>query len=196
MYCDECKKNPATIHYTKVVNGHKEERHLCEACASKLNMDADMQMPSFPSFKMMSDFPSFGLLPDFSMADFVGGFFNPQDKTEPYVQQVMPNTDACPVCGMTAGEFKKLGRVGCPNCYKHFGEYMPGLLRRIHGTTNHVGKVPAKGEAQLASKHKIEQLRSELKAAINREDFEQAAKLRDEIKNLEKGYINGGGQNA
>ena len=196
MYCDECKKNQANVHYTKVVNGHKEERHLCEECARKLNLDADWQMPSFPSFKMMSDFPSFGMLPDFSMADFVGGFFNPQDKTEPYVQAVMPNTNACPVCGMTAGEFKKLGRVGCENCYKHFGEYMPGLLRRIHGSTSHVGKVPIRGEAKLASQHRIETLRARLKDAVNREDFELAAKLRDEIKVVENGDINGGGANA
>lgn len=73
---------------------------------------------------------------------------------------------------------------------------MPGLLRRIHGSTTHVGKVPAKGEAQLASQHRAEQLKEELKAAVAREDFERAAQLRDEIKTLENGHINGGEQNA
>lgn len=196
MYCDECKKNQANIHYTKVINGHKEERHLCEECARKLNLDNDLQMPSFPSFNMLPDFPSFGMLPDFSMADFVGGFFNPQEKTEPYVQQAMPNNNACPVCGMTAGEFKKLGRVGCQNCYQHFGEYMPSLLRRIHGSTSHVGKAPIRGEAKLAAQVQIERLRNDLKAAVAKEDFELAAKLRDEIKTLENGDNNGGMPNA
>lgn len=196
MYCDECKKNQANIHYTKVVNGHKEERHLCDECAKKLNLDQDLKMPSFPSFNMMPDFPSFGVLPDFSMADFVGGFFNPQEKTEPYIQQAMPNSNACPICGMTAGEFKKLGRVGCQNCYQHFGDYMPGLLRRIHGSTTHVGKVPIKGEAQLAAMQKIDNKKEALKDAIAREDFELAAKLRDEIRVLENRDNNGGGENA
>ena len=111
MYCELCKKNPATIHYTKIVNGHKEERHICEQCANNLK-------------EPIGVFPTLGLMPDFSMADFIGGFYNQENQSQPFVQKNMSAHDACPVCGMTAGEFRKLGRVGCSHCYEYFSEYM------------------------------------------------------------------------
>ena len=179
MYCEMCKKNPATIHYTKIVNGHKEERHVCEECASHLK-------------EPLGAFPTLGLLPDFSMADFIGGFFNPESQSQPFVQKNMSPQDACPVCGMTAGEFRKLGRVGCSNCYDYFSDVMPGLIQRIHGNSCHTGKVPIRGEARLAEKQKASRLRQELQMAVQAENFERAAELRDEIKKLEED----GGQNA
>ena len=100
--------------------------------------------------------------------------------------------DACPMCGMTAGEFRRVGRVGCSNCYSYFAEYMPGLIQRIHGNSRHTGKVPVRGEAKLAEKQKIVQLRQALQQAISEEQFERAAELRDEIRRLEQD----GGHNA
>ena len=179
MYCEVCKKNPATIHYTKIVNGYKEERHLCEQCANGLKEPGGV-------------FPTLGLMPDFSMADFIGGFFNPESQSQPFVQKNMSANDACPTCGMTAGEFRRLGRVGCSNCYSYFADYMPGLIQRIHGNSRHTGKVPVRGEAKLAEKQKIVQLRQQLQQAIAEEHFERAAELRDEIRSLEQE----GGQNA
>ena len=73
MLCEMCKKNPATVHYTKVVNGLKEEKHLCEECAAKMKQSGEFN-DFFSSFDTKH---KFGLLPDFSMADFIGGFFNP-----------------------------------------------------------------------------------------------------------------------
>jgi protein arginine kinase activator len=179
MYCELCKKNPATIHYTKIVNGYKEERHLCEQCANSLKEPG-------------GGFPTLGLMPDFSMADFIGGFFNPESQSQPFVQKNMTAHDACPMCGMTAGEFRRVGRVGCSNCYSYFAEYMPGLIQRIHGNSRHTGKVPVRGEAKLAEKQKIVQLRQALQQAISEEQFEWAAELRDEIRRLEQD----GGHNA
>ena len=179
MYCELCKKNIATIHYTKIVNGHKEERHVCDQCARQMK-------------EPMNAFPTLGLMPDFSMADFIGGFFNPENQSQPFVQKNMSAYDACPVCGMTAGEFRKLGRVGCSNCYEYFSDYMPGLIKRIHGNSCHTGKVPARGEARLAERQKAVLLREELRCAIQEENFERAAQLRDEIRVLEQE----GGQNA
>jgi protein arginine kinase activator len=140
----------------------------------------------------MNAFPTLGLMPDFSMADFIGGFFNPENQSQPFVQKNMSVHDACPVCGMTAGEFRKLGRVGCSNCYEYFSDYMPGLIKRIHGNSCHTGKVPARGEAKLVEKQKAVVLREELQRAIQEENFERAAQLRDEIRALEQE----GGQNA
>ena len=179
MYCELCKKNPATIHYTKIVNGYKEERHLCEQCANSLKEPG-------------GGFPTLGLMPDFSMADFIGGFFNPESQSQPFVQKNMTAHDACPMCGMTAGEFRRVGRVGCSNCYSYFAEYMPGLIQRIHGNSRHTGKVPVRGEAKLAEKQKRVQLRQALQQAISEEQFERAAELRDEIRRLEQD----GGHNA
>ena len=179
MYCELCKKNPATIHYTKIVNGYKEERHLCEQSANSLKEPG-------------GGFPTLGLMPDFSMADFIGGFFNPESQSQPFVQKNMTAHDACPMCGMTAGEFRRVGRVGCSNCYSYFAEYMPGLIQRIHGNSRHTGKVPVRGEAKLAEKQKIVQLRQALQQAISEEQFERAAELRDEIRRLEQE----GGHNA
>ncbi|MBO5301224.1 MAG: UvrB/UvrC motif-containing protein, partial [Peptococcaceae bacterium] len=127
-----------------------------------------------------------GLMPDFSMADFIGGFFNPESQSQPFVQKNMSAHDACPVCGMTAGEFRRVGRVGCSNCYSYFADYMPGLIQRIHGNSRHTGKVPVRGEAKLAEKQKVVQLRQELQQAIAEENFERAAELRDSIRNLEQ----------
>ena len=155
MYCDMCKKNPANIHYTTVINGHKEERHLCESCASQL------QQSSTP-------FPALGLMPDFSMADFIGGFFNQGNQAQSYVQKNMQATDACPTCHMTAGEFRKLGQLGCSHCYEYFGDYIPGLIQRIHGNTRHIGKVPHRGQKKLRHQQEIDGLKNQLQAAISR----------------------------
>ena len=179
MYCELCKKNPATIHYTKIVNGYKEERHLCEQCANSLKEPGGV-------------FPTLGLMPDFSMADFIGGFFNPESQSQPFVQKNMSVHDACTMCGMTSGEFRRVGRVGCSNCYSYFADYMPGLIQRIHGNSRHTGKVPVRGETKLAEKQKAVQLRQELQQAIADEQFERAAELRDEIRRLEQE----GGHNA
>ena len=123
---------------------------------------------------------------------FIGGFFNPESQSQPFVQKNMTAQDACPMCGMTAGEFRRVGRVGCSNCYSYFAEYMPGLIQRIHGNSRHTGKVPVRNEAKLAEKQKIVQLRQALQQAISEEKFEQAAELRDEIRRLEQE----GGYNA
>lgn len=182
MYCELCKKNPATIHYTKIINGQKEEKHLCEQCANNLK-------------EPMMPFPTLGLTPDFSMADFIGGFFNQGTQPQSYVQKNMSAYDACPTCGMTAGEFRQQGQVGCSQCYHYFSDYMPSLIQRIHGNSRHIGKVPVRGEAKLAAVQQAQSLKEQLQAAIQREDFEQAAQLRDKIKQMELGE-HGGDQNA
>lgn len=173
MYCEICKKNPATIHYTKIVNGHKEERHVCEACANQ--------------FTEGGSYAALGLLPDFSMADFVAGFFQQGAQSQPFVQKNMSAYDACPVCGMTAGEFRKLGQVGCSNCYDYFSAYIPALIQRIHGNSRHLGKIPHQEKSELVKAQEINNLRRQLQEAVQLENFELAAQLRDEIRAKEQG---------
>lgn len=183
MYCEVCQKNIATIHYTKVINGDKQEKHLCEACAENAQ-----------EFK--TSFSTVGLLPDFSMSDFIGSFFHQGLQSNSIESSKMQQQSGCSSCGMSVEEFHKIGRMGCSGCYDHFANQMPVMLQRIHGNTNHIGKIPARGKAVLAKRKQCEQLKAQLQQAVAQEDFEQAAQLRDQIRQLEATDQDGGGSHV
>lgn len=168
MLCDECKKRAACMHITKIINGQKVEKHLCEQCAQEhghINFSFD---------------------DNFSVHDFLKGIFsNYQGECGQYQTET-----ACPQCGMTYRDFSRNGKIGCNICYKTFGERLIPLLRRIHGTSNHTGKIPRRGGGAISLKQQLNGLRKELERCVAREEYEQAAKLRDEIRALEK-TING-----
>lgn len=92
----------------------------------------------------------------------------------------------CPQCGLSSAEFNKTGRLGCGECYTAFVDELRGLLRRIHGRDHHVGKVPALNPAHLEARKELMFLRRQLKRAIEREEFEHAAGLRDRINEIER----------
>jgi protein arginine kinase activator len=92
----------------------------------------------------------------------------------------------CPKCGLTYSDFKKIGRLGCGDCYITFKKYLGPLLKRIHGSSQHVGKSPLKVTKVLKKKIDLQELRNRLQKLIEQEAFEEAAKLRDQIKELEK----------
>ena len=94
-------------------------------------------------------------------------------------------TQKCPVCGFTQADFKKTGRLGCPDCYLVFGEGLEPLLKSMHKGTRHVGKAPAGRQASHPAQEDVKSLQEQLNKAIQAEDFEQAAHLRDEIKRLQ-----------
>ncbi|MEW6725189.1 MAG: UvrB/UvrC motif-containing protein [Bacillota bacterium] len=162
MLCQECRKRPATLHYTKIINGQKTELHLCQECAEE---HKDLMEASFA-------FPN-----------FVAGLMNPG-----FLGKQLPGSGdvRCPTCGLTYQQFASSGRLGCGECYQHFDERMEPLLRRIHGNTVHSGKVPARAGGAVRVKKELNSLKSELQKAVAREDFERAAELRDRIKDLEK----------
>ncbi|MFP4698526.1 MAG: UvrB/UvrC motif-containing protein [Eubacteriales bacterium] len=165
MLCERCAKNPATVYLTKIINGKKTEVHLCEQCASeteKVYLDKQLSFQNLLS----------GLL----------------DMTENHPQKVENKSDnvSCPVCHMTYKTFRKTGKFGCANCYETFGLYLPPILKRIHGNYVHTGKMPKNAKKQIVVKRKIEDLRYKLKKAVQKEEFEEAARLRDEIRELEK----------
>ncbi|MCL6593664.1 MAG: UvrB/UvrC motif-containing protein, partial [Alicyclobacillus sp.] len=95
-------------------------------------------------------------------------------------------TQRCDHCGMTYEQFAKLGRFGCPHCYDSFQGRLEPLLRRIQSSTNHTGKVPLRAGKHVQLKKQLQRLRHELQQAVHLEQFEQAAKLRDEIRRLEQ----------
>lgn len=166
MKCDHCNR-PATVHMTEVRNGKHIERNLCEQCAAKHQGIAPT--PHMPINE---------LLTKFVMAH--------SGVSEQPVTQ-------CDQCGITWAEFRQTGLLGCPADYDHFDRDLAPLIQRAHeGATHHVGKTPAKhGEAKAAPERRstvdVTRLRKELQRAIEAEDYESAAKLRDQIKAAEQG---------
>ncbi|MGU3473791.1 UvrB/UvrC motif-containing protein [Paenibacillus sp. D51F] len=166
MLCQECGKRPATLHFTKIVNGEKTEFHICEACARERGEGIPGAPNGFSIHSLLS-----GLM-DFEPAGSLAG-----------TKQAVPR---CEECGLTYSQFSKLGRFGCSSCYKHFGERLDPLLKRVHGNTVHVGKIPRRSGGRIQTQREIDRLRQEMKSSIQKEEFEAAAKLRDEIRELEK----------
>ncbi len=162
MKCDNCNKT-ATVHLTEIKHGKKIEKHLCEQCAA--------QNEGLP---VKSHTPINELLTNFVMAH--SGL-----QKEP--------SHACDNCAMTWAEFRQGGLFGCANDYQSFEKDLTPLLQRAHeGATHHVGKVPTRrGGSGVPMKRQADltKLRKELAKAVESEDYERAAKLRDQIRQAE-----------
>ena len=159
MLCCVCKEKPATVHLTQIAGDKVQKVDLCEECAKQ---------------KGVND-PA-----GFSLADLLLGLGASQE-----IEQVTggPNVK-CPQCGFSQADFKKSGRLGCPTCYTTFAEGLEGLLKSMHKGTRHVGKVPESLRQNRDVSDRLKGLQKKLARAIEEEDFEQAALLRDEIKQL------------
>lgn len=165
MICQSCNQREANVHITKIINGVKTEMHLCDECAKK----QDVNIGS-----------TFNLSSPMSFQNILEGFFEMMGGVPKQIQSL-----ECPVCHMTIDDFRKTGRLGCGNCYKTFEEDVTPLIRRIHGNIQHTGKVPGRTGGVLKLKRNIDNLRENLKKAINSEEYEKAASIRDQIKELE-----------
>ncbi|MDI6601256.1 MAG: UvrB/UvrC motif-containing protein [Thermoanaerobacteraceae bacterium] len=181
MLCERCGKNPATVHYTQIVNGVKSELHLCSECAREIGASiGDSFHGMMHGFTPMFFNNNFFTEP-FGLGNFLSGFMDWGMTPELDEQDLK-----CDYCGMLYSQFKKTGFLGCPKCYATFRDRLNPLVKRIHGSNNHVGKVPRRKGGNLRLKKEIEDLKAQLDAAIKREEFEKAAELRDRIKDLEK----------
>lgn len=176
MLCEECQKREATVHYTKVVNSQKTEYHLCEQCARE---------------KGELDF-SLGFEPGFSIHNLLAGLL---DMSNPSLQVEKKATkdSQCPKCGMSYAQFSQSGRLGCGDCYAAFQRQLEPLLRRIQGTSTHGGKVPGRQGGTLKLEREIGRLSRELEKAVEQEEFEMAAELRDQIRELRQQLAEGQG---
>lgn len=178
MKCNKCAKK-ATVHLTEIIDGKVMEMHLCEECARDQSQHMEQQ---------------------FGLADLLAGLTD-FGKHVPDVQQAA-SVLKCPACGMTYEDFRKFGRFGCAQCYVAFKVQLKTLLKKIHGSSVHLGKRPARevplaGPLETASvagaapqpqpprEDTVDSLRARLQEAVEREDFEQAAALRDKIHGLE-----------
>ena len=174
MICESCHQNLATVHLTEIVAKQKKELHLCEDCARE---KGDV-------FKG-----------HFSVHDFLGGLADAAkkktaDKETKKEKEAKPKapvseTPPCPACGLSFSEFKTSGRLGCFNDYEHFKKELLPLLEKIHGATQHTGRVPSSVGQKLETQKVLAALRKDLNLAIQREEYERAAELRDKIKSLE-----------
>jgi protein arginine kinase activator len=166
MKCDNCAK-PATVHLTEIRNGKKVEKHLCEQCAA--------QQEGLPMAKGHT--PINELLTNFVMA-------------HSGVQKEM--TTACEHCGISWAEFRQNGMFGCEHDYEQFEKDLTPLLKTAHeGATHHTGKIPIRAGGVPAARPRkaladVNRLKKELQRAVEQENYEQAAKLRDQIRQAEE----------
>ena len=161
MLCTICKEKPATVHLTQIVGDKMQKLDLCEDCAKT---------------KGINDPTSFGL----ADLDLVLGLGASQQ-----LEQAAGGVELrCPRCGFTQADFKKSGRLGCPECYRTFAEGLAGLLKTMHKSTRHIGKAPEAMRTTRENADRMKMLQLKLAKAIRDENYEQAAQLRDEIKQL------------
>ena len=154
--CKQCQK-PATLHITEIRSGAVHELHLCETCAQHyLNRESDEASEQ-------------------------------SEETSPKEAEPLEEFDhlVCPNCGITFKEFRSQGRLGCPHDYIAFAKELKPLLENIHGGTQHNGKFPKRAPHASQLQYRLIKLRSDLRNAIDEEDYETAARLRDEIQTLE-----------
>ncbi len=167
MLCQNCGKNEATTHIRRVVNGDTTQMHLCSECAQHLGY-GDM-------------FSGFGL----NLDDFFGGFLG-----DTVQKLASPGETRCKKCGNTFGDIVRSGKVGCSECYNTFYDKLLPSIQRIHGRIKHSGKHAPAAEVtaepvEQIKENPLEKLREDLAAAIENQEFEQAAVIRDKIRELE-----------
>src|SRR5262249_51026160 len=158
MKCQKCTK-AATLHITEVLGDDQfEELHLCEECANKYLYEPQGK-------NALKGGGAEGATEE------EGGLFGQRQ---------------CPQCELKFVEFRNSGRLGCPHDYQEFREELTPLLENIHGETKHCGKTPRRQPQNKQTQSELMQLRNKLKQAIHKEDYEEAAKLRDVIRQLEE----------
>jgi len=164
MQCQICNKRTATIHLTEITEGVRTEMHICEHCAADQGIASQGQM---------------------SINDLLSNLL----AVQPADEEIFGPSDqesVCPNCGFTLARLRKEGMLGCPHDYEVFEAALMPLIERAHnGHTTHCGKVPSKTPQATKNLVQLSNLRRQLEVAVHSEDYELAAKLRDEIKHLE-----------
>lgn len=182
MLCQNCGKNEANVRYTQIVNGVKKEMNLCEECAAKMGItNLKMNMP-------------------IHFSNFLGDFL------DDYEEDLLPSfmkeqNNVCENCNEEYDNFVKTGLLGCPECYNTFEDRLDKILKNMQGSTEHTGRKPINIETKMnntgenvvkkdkkeqTKEDKINELNQQLSLAIKEERYEDAAKIRDEIKKYTK----------
>jgi protein arginine kinase activator len=154
-----CKENPATVHYTEIVNNKLKKLNLCEHCARDKGL---------------------GVTAHFGVAEILKGL------TESHQQEASEPELTCDFCGLSFSRFRKVGRLGCPHCYETFHDELEPILSDVHKNTEHVGKSPSATAMIDTTTKRLAELNRELLHAVENEEYERAAELRDEIRQLKQ----------
>jgi protein arginine kinase activator len=159
MKCQSCSK-PATVHLTDIVNGHKKELHLCQSCAEQQQLLQHQEL---------------------NLSAIL------QTVISQHISQLTDDLArlTCPACGIKYMEFRAEGRLGCPHDYVVFRAGLEPLLQRIHRAQRHVGKRPRHGSGRAGRQTEIVELRQRLRAAVQAEAYEEAARIRDLLRQKE-----------
>jgi protein arginine kinase activator len=165
MLCDGCNEREASVHLQQVKDNAVTSLHLCHQCAAEKGIETGAGAVKFP----LSDFLA-------SMGKGPLGQGTAEETTE-----------ECKFCGATLKDFRETGRLGCPRCYDTFETQLRDLLRRLHGSSHHVGEAYLIADSGDLDEHdqQVADLRTRLKQAVETENFELAAELRDRLKALE-----------
>lgn len=162
MSCDQCREREAVIHLTQIVNEQVTTLHLCERCAAEKGVESPGAVAKTP------------------LGSFLAAMGKEAETPAPR------HADACPGCGGSLQDFRESGRLGCPDCYRTFEAPLRDLLRRLHGSTHHVGERYAEQGAELREPRvQAADLREQLRMAVETENFELAAELRDRLRVIE-----------
>jgi protein arginine kinase activator len=165
MKCQKCEK-PATFHITDLTVEPLLALHLCPECAKQYLQPEQAALP----------------------APNMSGVIQSQLKLEQTAEELRElDSKTCPVCGVTFFEFRQAGRLGCPHDYECFQNELEPLLMNVHGATKHVGKRPRRPLIAVEQAYAVIRLRRELKESVEQEDYEQASRVRDQIRVLEEG---------
>ena len=170
MICDECGQREATVTLTVVQGTERTLRHLCPECMQRLGNARNMISAIFAA----------------AVANVAALAQQRQAEADEEQEAEEIPDKSCPCCGLTYAAFRKSGRLGCPGCYEAFRDELRPMLQQMHGRAQHAGRQPLRSEKAQQSRSRQEELRRLMAEAVLREDFEQAAALRDELRGLEK----------
>ena len=167
MLCQICKVNEASVRYTEIVSGALTEIHLCRKCAES---EGKAIGANFGFAGMFAAVHPKGKVPDTAEGDA---------------------DQKCTCCGLSFAEVMSKGRLGCTECYTTFKDKLAPLIEKVHGSSQHVGKVPSETDGSARVRGLLLRHRSKLRKAIETENYEEAARLRDLIRQIEEGMVGG-----
>ncbi len=175
MFCDECHKNIASVFITQIENNGVVKKRLCEDCARQLMVPG-------------STFEFLAVIPHSAPLEL--GLEGLE------VEDLKSEIIACNRCGTTVSDLKETGRLGCPRCYETFSEPLAGMFRELQYGELHVGRIPTRCSTSVQMRRRLSDLKTRLRELVEREDFEVAAEVRDEIKSLETQMAVGDGEDG
>ena len=159
--CELCKSRESVIHVQQIIGEEKVDMHLCEVCAAEKGIAQEADDG------------------ELSLSQLLTGLLNIDSTQE-------SESDTCPSCGTSIRSFRKEGRLGCPGCYANFSKELRSVQKKLAGTYRHAGKLPQKLKAYKELVIDKKEMQQRLEEAVKNEDYESAAALRDQIREIEK----------